>query len=414
MNPSLSAATPNRFGKPISELVCYTAAFSVAFWFTGANFIGDIVGVGSIGILALLFFFPILSRKSSLVVPHKELLFAFVALHVFSAFFAPNLFSANVVLKILMQVVFFVLLINVINSIETLSKMTRLLLIVTALSMAFLIYIYLVVFHSLFLGNAIESATRGGKNTLAYFLSAMFPFAYARFFHRPGVLSFLVLGIIAFADVYVFSRMSLLLMGLTILIMSLIGIRKKRYIGVVFVGLFGGILLLGMTGFTIDDYMALKTPGSPMSQNSFLNTNLEETHRGTMILDGLNGFRERPLFGHGGGSFQINQFSRHGSYTVAHNDYITMLFEFGLIGTLLFFGIVLGVLKDLWSVRHKIGRENAWLWEGFLASIVCLLIGLLFNNAYFTVIVWFMLAGGQYLALKTSLESLVETKDSLG
>jgi O-antigen ligase len=99
------------------------------------------------------------------------------------------------------------------------------------------------------------------------------------------------------------------------------------------------------------------------------------------------------LFGHGGGSFQINQFSRHGSYTVAHNDYITMLFEFGLIGTLLFFGIVLGVLKDLWSVRHKIGRENAWLWEGFLASIVCLLIGLLFNNAYFTVIVWFMLAG---------------------
>jgi O-antigen ligase len=406
MNPSLSAATPNRFGKPLSELVCYTAAFSVAFWFTGANFIGDIVGVGSVGILALLFFFPILSRKSSLVVPHKELLFAFVAMHVFSAFFAPNLFSANVALKILMQVVFFVLLINVINSIQTLSKMVQLLLILTALSMAFLIYIYLVVFHTLFLGNVLNEVNRSGKNTLAYFLSAMFPFAYARFFHKPNFLTFLMLIIIAFADIYVFSRMSLLLMGLTVLMMPLIGIRKKKYIGVVVVGLLGGSALLGMTGFTLDDYMALKVPGSTTSQNRFLNTNLEESHRGTMILDGLNGFLERPLLGHGAGSFQMNQFSRHGSYTVAHNDYITMLFEFGVVGTLLFFGLILGVLKDLWNVRHKIVRENAWLWEGFLASIVCLLIGLLFNNAYFTVIVWFMLAGGQYLALKVRADNL--------
>lgn len=65
------------------------------------------------------------------------------------------------------------------------------------------------------------------------------------------------------------------------------------------------------------------------------------------INEGLKGFIEYPIFGHG-----INSFRYYYEY-YAHNNYIELLFGTGLVGFLIYYSIHLNVLKNLLSNWKK-------------------------------------------------------------
>lgn len=75
--------------------------------------------------------------------------------------------------------------------------------------------------------------------------------------------------------------------------------------------------------------------------------------RKKMILIGLQGWTERPIFGHGLDSFKFFNATVTGRMFYSHNNYVEMLYDFGLVGFVFYYAFIYRLYKRLISMPKE-------------------------------------------------------------
>ena len=109
------------------------------------------------------------------------------------------------------------------------------------------------------------------------------------------------------------------------------------------------------------------------------------------LKNSYEGFIEKPIFGHGLASFRRNNpvFSDDGKlirHPTTHNDFAQIMYELGLIGLIVFIGMLYLNLRSLFTNIHKI--ENKILVVQFLMLILAINSINLIDHILF----WFIMA----------------------
>ncbi|MBI2067936.1 MAG: O-antigen ligase family protein [Deltaproteobacteria bacterium] len=359
----------------------------------------DIPGVGLnlflLGTLPVYILGPFLLLNKRIWLFHKGILVFFVAMH--GLYINPNVvveFSMNFVVQLVACLVFYVVFVNAIDSIDLYSRIIKVMLLATFVITAYLIYLYWFVWHSSYLNTILNTedlyySGRLGKNTLSFFLALLFPFSYSLFAQKKTPLNFLVLLVLGIGIFYTLSRMALLSMFFVVIALPLFSLQRRRY-------LFLSLVLLGLVGvirfhynFTGDDYMKLRDA----RYEEHVRTRGGEGfkggggHRERLLTQGVKEFLQHPLWGGGADSYRFNVGS------ASHNDYIQILSEFGLFGFLLFILIFALHFLELIRLRKRIEERHRWLCDAQLVALLNLAFMLNAINAYNVIPFWFIWAG---------------------
>ena len=102
-----------------------------------------------------------------------------------------------------------------------------------------------------------------------------------------------------------------------------------------------------------------------------LSTNHSAMQRTVFMQDGLKLWKQSPVIGRGLGGFENGISSVQNFYyetKYAHNHYVQLLSDLGLVGLLLFVGILAFGIKGLWSMRRR--EENFELYPALLGAIL--------------------------------------------
>ena len=387
----------------MSRLAFYLVPFYLSFWGLGRDIPGIGLSTTVVGTLTLFLLSVPLFWNKPIRLRHQWFFIGFVLLHVlwlnpFGVRWLDKLdFSAKVVAAFL----FFAIVVNLARTLERYSKMIGVLLATTTAVMLVLVYFHLVVFESSYLSKNLTAEElyylgRQGKNSMAFFLAVVFPFAYARFTHQRNTYNLIVLVVIAFATVYTISRMALVSLVTAILLFAVIGLKRARYRRQLVAG--------GLTAFVVfpvvfeidlvNTFLRARSPATIAEVESGERRILEfGAHRYQLLLQSLDGFIASPIIGQGAGSF------RDDGRSDSHNDYGRILYELGLVGFLLAGSIVWFSFRDLRSCKRLVPPEHGWLLDGQIVSLVSTAAMLLVMNAYHTLPVWFVLAGAQVIPL---------------
>jgi len=377
--------------------LCYFAAFYLSLWCLQLTFPG--VGFSVVKVATFLFFSAsvLLFANRTVFLSHFHLFVAFVAMH----FVVVNPFgdfvrAASLMLHIAPAFVFFVILINLVDDLEHYSKVVLVLIGTTAVICAALVYLHLFVFNSDYLTAHLTAEElfwkgRGGKNTLAFFLALVFPFAYSRFSHRRSLSSLLCVALIGFSAVYTVSRMALVSVALSTVLFAIVAVHRKRFIGqTVAVGVVFAILSLGFGVRPVQEFLKLRSPVQveevESGERGFVSF---EGQRVDLARQAVAGFLRSPLFGYGSMSF------REGQRSESHNDYVRLMYEFGGVGLILFLSIFVVSYRDLRACRKSTPAGYEWLVDAQTVAVLNTAALLLAINAYETLPVWFVLAGAQ-------------------
>ncbi len=93
-----------------------------------------------------------------------------------------------------------------------------------------------------------------------------------------------------------------------------------------------------------------------------------ETRLG-LIEAGVQWFKEKPVFGHGLHNFKPINMARRDSIFYAHNNYIEMLVDCGIVGTIIYYIPYLIILKDC-AVRLKTKQTDVAVIFGLMISFL--------------------------------------------
>ena len=400
----------------MKRLVAYFVAFYLSFWGLGQSIPGLGLSAGVVGTAAVFIFSPILFVGQKLHLRHQGLLTAFVLLHVVlvNPFELGNLsLKADLIVHIGAAFLFFVLVLNLVGNLQIYSRMIGVLLGTAAGVTLVLVYLHLFVYQSQYLTghltyNEYLDLGREGKNTLAFFLALLFPFAYARFTHHRGGYNLSILLLVTFGALYTISRMALLSLISSVILFALWGTRGYRYRRqMVLVGLMVLVILPVQFGIEpLTTFLKLRSPAEveevESGERGFVALG---GHRYTLLLQSLEGFATSPIFGRGLGS------SRQGGRSESHNDYARILYEFGLVGLLLFGSIIWISFRDLRSCKELVPPEHKWLLDGQVVALIGTFLMLLLINAYDSLPVWFILAGSQIIPRAAKGRVLLEAKN---
>lgn len=407
------------YGPRLSQLVNYLVALSLSIWMLGKDIPALKIGLFMGGILILYFLSPFLFLRKKIYLKHSLMFFTFIALHFLRINPTVNeLLGLSFAFRLTSSFVIFLLIVNLNDDLLSYSKMVNVLLFATAVITFYLVYLHLIVYHSVYLSinltsHDIWARGRANKNTLSFFLSLIFPFYYAKFAYKKTIVNFFMMSLMGFAVLYTLSRMALLSLGGSMIMFAFIAHNKKIFIKQLLLPA-GLVIFLSLTfGIGINTFMALKSPteAAEIERNGASFTGGEESHRFKLVKFALEGFSESPIIGKGTSTFR-GQDATGGSMT--HNDYAQILYELGLLGFIFFIGINLGSIKDLWRCRNKIPEEFYWLWDALIVSLTCITGQFLFMNGYETSPYWFILAGCQIMykvtLFKKNSEQLTVTK----
>lgn len=113
--------------------------------------------------------------------------------------------------------------------------------------------------------------------------------------------------------------------------------------------------------------------------------------RQQMVELGLSGWFEKPYFGHGIDQFKFSSFIHLNKYAYAHNNYIEILFDLGIIGFIIYYGFYLFLLIKLWNIKDA-DNDLRNFFISFLISLLIFEIGAITYNQTYTQIVLAMAA----------------------
>ena len=142
-------------------------------------------------------------------------------------------------------------------------------------------------------------------------------------------------------------------------VISYLCIRSKRSGRVR--GILIGLVLIMATYYLVINYEPLyNVIGIRMDNmmNGLLGSGTGEESfntRYSMIINGLQWFLERPLFGYGIENFGYLYYRKFGVFVYAHNNFIELLVSGGIIGVVLYYSIYIYIFIKLWTpaVRER-------------------------------------------------------------
>ncbi len=185
------------------------------------------------------------------------------------------------------------------------------------------------------------------------------------------------------------SRKSLLLIGIGILIYNALQKGEKKYIRLLIAGVACVIVyylimnvevLYYAIGVRIESAIAGIMGNRRGADNSFL-------IRADLIEYGLKVFSENKLKGVGVDSFRYYYLLHSGKEYYAHNNYIELLADVGIFGTVIYYVFPFRVLIKSWLMSHK----KISLWMRIIPSImgavlICDYAGISYNNRFIQVV----------------------------
>jgi len=273
---------------------------------------------------------------------------------------------------------------------QFIARFWRIALWASAVLIGYLIYHYAMVFHSPFLGNQLDAPTHTGRNMLTWYLVFTIPFSVTLVIDSRHKLFDLVPAVVLIiAWIYAGSRGAWVSVagGLLTLLVFLVRADPRKGVWISLALCAASAVVLGVAWYVLNNFLdldeleysrrllALFDPDAvPELQSS--------TIRLALMEKALSDFTQLPLIGIGLMNFAVT------SERVSHNDYLAILADMGLIGFLLFAGLLALIL--LLSFRSLGGRD--WLSLGTRASLIAVIISFFFINAYTNSIFWIFLA----------------------
>lgn len=354
-------------------------------------------GLSSIFIMAIIYLLPIIFIRRRIIFPLKDLIVFYLSINIFLLLFAYQDGSLKLFFQLLMCIIFYIIMTNKIRTTAQYSTLMKWVICLASVVMAIWCFRYLFVFHNLVLTPYWDGTSQSemGKNTLGAFLTIIYPFVYGLVIYRKitPIIGLPVILIMTFSALYVVSRASLIGLVLVILLMFLFSRWKDkwRHFSVL---LFCLLVSISITFFFKSSPLALFLSFDKGAKTFFLeshDTSIGETSRVRLLRRGVLGFLEQPIFGHGLGSY-TNRFGED-----PHNDYTRLLFETGIMGTFLFFALILTVIRRLLKIRQTIASEHYWLLEAQLIALPIALLSSLVNDLSHTLMWWLLISGGQIL-----------------
>ena len=246
------------------------------------------------------------------------------------------------------------------------------------------------IFRSLSIGNHFLSSLNtfddptfmGGRNQVAWYVAIIVQYAFWAFQQKGRRLVVLVpLVVTSFSLIYSVSRTAWIVasVGLLYVPLSMLIFDVKKAAKILTVMMVIGLLLVAGGIWVVSEYgdiseLSLKfrwffSPEDVPELNSF------ET-RWHRVRDALGGFLVSPIIGLG-----VRNFSYLVSSGTPHNDYAAILAELGLIGEVLFLGILLMIGKFCLR-RPKFAKETNWPSIASRGAFWSLLIGSAFMDMY--------------------------------
>ena len=187
------------------------------------------------------------------------------------------------------------------------------------------------------------------ENDLGLMLALSVPMTLYLLTRRKGPLTVLFcwlhLGICFTALLLCGSRGALLAaiigLGLFPLIMS----RLPRWQRVAFVIACAAGLAIGISLVPEDAWTRYQSIGAEITQGTL-------THRTLLWSAGLESFRDHAFVGVGAGAYGAAVLRAVDMPYVAHNTYLSVLVELGVVGALLLFGLLAGLYYAAWQMRY--------------------------------------------------------------
>ena len=200
---------------------------------------------------------------------------------------------------------------------------------------SFLAWKYLIVYDLDYIGVVVDDSLGGNKtfkNSLATSLALLSPFLFAAVNKEKKLRTLYLVSFLSvlFFMYWVNSRSALIILALSFLIFLFLS-KSKSIKRVVRIGIVISIVLLTVTGFSVNQWVNKSGTYSDSGYKLIVQEGLLETHRGRMLIASLDGAYESAGLGNGLATFRIRP-SNEGSRTETHNDYALLLYEQGIIG----------------------------------------------------------------------------------
>lgn len=262
----------------------------------------------------------------------------------------------------------------------------------------YLMYHYLYRFGVTYIGVETAYTTKSGKNSLAFMVSFILPFTLYFMINEPVVkksklLNAIIVLVTIVGSILIQSRALILLFGFYIVVILY---NKKINFKMVKTILVYSIVLLVLANifapermikdvqtrinsfmyFFEDDYVA-----SGDSSTAGI-ASLEK--RSYLIQKGIGMLKEKPLTGHGIGSFRYYEGI---SSAVSHNDYVRIIAEQGVIGIIVFLILVSYYTYYAFKI-YRFDKNNL----NILLAVIGMYAYLFMINAYDNILLWFVMA----------------------
>jgi O-antigen ligase len=264
----------------------------------------------------------------------------------------------------------------------------------SSILMGFLIYKYLFIFKSPFLGSELNYQTRESRNQLTQYFLYIFPYLFFyTFYIRKRIYKIIPFVLILFGLIYSGSRGTIIALVIGFLITFIIAIYNKIRILSIFKVIAGVILCASIFLFMIrpiervilnkelevfDRFYALYRPDAVANIGTY-------DLRSELIKTAWDDFQKDPILGIGSANFI---FMNNGDRLPTHNDYLAIAVEDGLVGLILFL-IILGIIyKRILTAKIKPRGNDQHYYLGMLWSFNSIIIFLNFMNCYPTVLFW--------------------------
>lgn len=281
---------------------------------------------------------------------------------------------------------FFYLIINSITTYKQVEKIIKTLLVVLSLILLFFIYKFIFIFNNSYISLDIESGSKFGKNSLAFFLTIFFSYALFNALSKKKISNYFIVAIIFTGILLTLSRTA---WAVTILILvSTFMLYKNKFKLLILVLMFG-IPLVVFGGSDLEQrfmsFTLLFDSGSFEGELNSIDV------RKDLIDISLGSIKENPLLGIGYGNFSnLTKNITSVDVGVSHNDYLQLFVEGGILSLIIFIILMFSIIiKSINILKEK--NNFSWIYYANFLSLVAIFIYMFLINIVHSLYFWVIL-----------------------
>jgi len=151
-----------------------------------------------------------------------------------------------------------------------------------------------------------------------------------------------------------------------------------------------------------DSFEIIDYPNPNFEANNNAARTFFSTHRGWLLIESFNGFKNSYFLGNGASAFRI-RCTNNGSRTKVHNEWATVLYEQGIFGFLALLLLILYRIKRTIQI-NRIFSDNMYV-TATLASLLALSSAMMFINLNSTPVFWVTIAFNYLIVEKLCCKS---------